>query len=237
MFHIHRAEDRHQSDHGWLRTSFSFSFADYYDSNNMQFGPMRVLNDDWIAPSKGFGMHPHQEMEIVTIVLKGHLEHKDSIGNTAQTTWGGIQRMSAGTGLFHSEYNRSENESLELLQMWFLPKISGLKPSYETTSFDTEELKEGLTLVVSGDESKQQLGSIARIHQDMSIYLAEPQEGSSHTYSLEQGRKGLLFVLEGSIQLNGDTVLGRRDSARITDEQELVLTASENSRIMLIDLP
>lgn len=237
MLQLHRAGDRFQSDHGWLRSSFSFSFADYYDPNNMQFGPMRVLNDDWIAPSKGFGMHPHQEMEIVTVVLRGHLEHKDSIGNTAQTTWGGIQRMSAGTGLFHSEYNRSEEESLELLQMWFLPAETGLKPSYETTEFDTGKLREGLTLIVSGDEALQEQGRIARIHQNMSIYLSEPEEGSQHMYTIEQGRKVLLFVLEGSIQLNEDITLGRRDSARITDEQELVLTASEKSRVMLIDLP
>ncbi|MDQ0115388.1 pirin family protein [Paenibacillus harenae] len=237
MLQIHRAGDRFQSDHGWLRSSFSFSFADYYDPNNMQFGPMRVLNDDWIAPSKGFGMHPHQEMEIVTVVLNGLLEHKDSIGNTAQTTWGGIQRMSAGTGLFHSEYNRSEEESLELLQMWFLPAVTGLKPSYETTAFDTDALKEGLTLIVSGDETKQQAGRVASIHQDMSIYLSEPQKGSSHVYTAEQGRRTLLFVLEGTIDVNGDTTLFRRDSARIADEQELVLTASENSRVMLIDLP
>lgn len=235
MMNIQRVNDRYRADHGWLRSSFSFSFADYYDPEHMQFGPMRVLNDDWIAPEKGFGMHPHREMEIVTVVLKGHLEHKDSIGNTARTTWGGIQRMSAGEGVFHSEYNRSKEEPLELLQMWFLPAVAGLKPSYETTEFDTTALKDGLTLIVSGDEDKQVPGRVAKIHQDMSIYLSEPTAGSSVAYKTKQGRKLFLFVLEGKIEVNGGAVLARRDSAKITDEPELVLHAAEDSRMMLID--
>ncbi|ALS26795.1 pirin family protein [Paenibacillus cisolokensis] len=232
------AEGRYRTNHGWLRSSFSFSFAEYYDPHNLQFGPMRVLNDDWIAPGTGFGMHPHKEMEIVTVVLSGRLQHRDSIGNAAQTGWGGIQRMSAGTGIFHSEHNASKDEPLELLQMWFIPEKNGLTPSYETTQFDTASLQDRLVPVVSGDEHVAEAGKVARIHQDMTIYLAEPRNGATLTHTQPEGRRVFLFVIEGGIRLGDGTVLKRRDSARIENEPELALTAeADGSRIMLIDLP
>ncbi|MFC4775625.1 pirin family protein [Paenibacillus sp. GCM10023252] len=236
MITIYPAHERYSANHGWLRSNFSFSFADYYDASNMSFGPMRVLNDDWIAQETGFGMHPHREMEIVTLVLSGHLEHQDSLGNVAQTTWGGIQRMSAGTGIMHSEYNRSNDEPLELLQMWFTPNQTGLQPSYETTAFDTDALRNNLTLVVSGAEGDTNHPSVASIAQDMSIYLSEPEAGHSITYSQIAGRKIFLFVLEGSVSIE-HTVLNRRDSARIEGEASMTVKAEESSRFMLIDLP
>lgn len=234
MISIQRAEKRYLADHGWLKSSFSFSFADYYDPNNLQFGPMRVLNDDWIAPSEGFGMHPHREMEIITIVLKGLLEHKDSLGNRAETTWGGIQRMSAGTGIFHSEYNSSDSEPLELLQMWFLPSERGITPSYETTEFDTAGLTDKWVPVASSSGIE---GKVAQIHQEMTVYLSEPSAGQALTFTQPAGRKVFLMILEGEIRLNGETTLSRRDAARIEDVSELSLVSPNGARILLIDLP
>ncbi|KIL36171.1 pirin [Cohnella kolymensis] len=234
MITIQRAADRYSADYGWLKSSFSFSFADYYDPSNLQFGPMRVLNDDWIASGEGFGMHPHREMEIITIVLRGVLEHKDSLGNRAETTWGGIQRMSAGTGITHSEYNTSETEPLELLQMWFLPGERGLNPSYETTAFNTAGLTDKWVPVAS---SAPVAGEVAEIHQDMTVYLSEPAAGKPITFAQTAGRKVFLMVLEGDIRINGDTVLSRRDAARIEEMPELTVISDDGARIMLIDLP
>jgi redox-sensitive bicupin YhaK (pirin superfamily) len=234
MITIQRAGERYSADHGWLKSNFSFSFADYYDPNNSHFGVMRVLNDDWIAAAQGFGMHPHQEMEIVTIVLSGVLEHQDSLGNRAETTWGGIQRMSAGTGVYHSEYNISKEEPLELLQMWFLPGEKGGNPSYETTEFDTAGLANAFVPVTSTSSVE---GKVAHINQDMTIYLSEPSAGKALTFTQSAGRKVFLFVLEGEISVNDETKLGRRDAARIEDVAELTLVSPEGARIVLIDLP
>ncbi|WP_276354116.1 pirin family protein [Cohnella caldifontis] len=233
MIRIQRADDRYLADHGWLKSRFSFSFADHYDPDNVKFGVMRVLNDDSIAPSEGFGMHPHREMEIVTIVLKGRLEHKDSLGNRAATTWGGIQRMSAGTGIFHSEYNSSDEEQLELLQMWFLPERRGLTPSYETTAFDPGELRGRLVPVAS---SEGVAGKVARVHQDMTIYLSELGAGESLAFRQPAGRRIFLFVLEGELTANGET-LHRRDAARIEGTAEMSLASTTGAKLMLIDLP
>lgn len=235
MIDIQRAQDRYSADHGWLKSNFSFSFADYQDENNMQFGPLRVLNDDTIAPAKGFGMHPHREMEIVTLVLSGSLQHKDSLGNVAETTWGGIQRMSAGTGVFHSEFNVSPTESLELLQMWFMPAARGVAPSYETTAFDTGALGGGWLPIVSHESVP---GKVAHVHQDMTIYLTEQAAGQSIAYEQPTGRKMFLFVLDGEVTLNdGEATLRRRDAAKLTGERKLTAAATVDSRLMLIDLP
>jgi redox-sensitive bicupin YhaK (pirin superfamily) len=234
MINIQLAGDRYSGDHGWLKSNFSFSFADYYDPKYEQFSAMRVLNDDWIAASEGFGMHPHREMEIVTIVLSGVLEHRDSLGNRAVTTWGGIQRMSAGTGVFHSEYNISEDEPLTLLQMWFMPGQKGVTPSYETTEFDKDGLVDKLVPVASTNAVE---GTVAHINQDMTIYLSDLTPGKTLTFSQPAGRKVFLFVLYGELTVNGDALLKRRDAARIEDETELRLVSSEAARVVLIDLP
>ncbi|BBI35057.1 pirin family protein [Cohnella abietis] len=234
MINIQRAIERYSADHGWLKSNFSFSFADYYDEKYLQFGPMRVLNDDSIAATEGFGMHPHREMEIVTVVLNGVLEHKDSLGNRAETTWGGIQRMSAGTGVFHSEYNISKDEQLDLLQMWFLPSVKGISPSYETTEFDTEGLADTLVPIASSNGVE---GKIAHVHQDMTIYLSAPSAGKPLAFTQGAGRKVFLFVLEGEVSVNGEAKLGRRDAARIENVPELSILSEKGARIMLIDLP
>lgn len=232
MIKVYPASSRYHASHGWLESYFSFSFAEYYDPDNLFFGPMRVLNDDYIAGHKGFGMHPHREMEIVTIVLKGQLEHRDSIGNTAITRFGEIQRMSAGRGIMHSEINPSEEE-LNLLQMWFLPEEENLTPSYETSKFDPKKMVNTLLPVVS----KHEYENTARIHQDMTIYLSELDAGQTIDFVQEKGRRIFLFVLEGSVKLNDDTVLDRRDSARITEVHELSIYSSKGAKFMLIDLP
>ncbi len=233
MFKLYKAEDRYNADHGWLNSHFSFSFAEYYDPNNLQFGSMRVLNDDIVQPLRGFGAHPHREMEIVSIVLKGQLKHEDSTGETAITTFGGIQRMSAGTGVIHSEVNPSSTEEVNFLQLWFLPEKNGLKPSYERTEFDTNRLKNQLLPVVS----KQRREQTAYIHQDLTIYLSDLDKGKEISFQQEQGRRIFFFVIEGEVTINGEWTLSKRDSARITELPELKIAANADARFMLIDLP
>lgn len=234
MINVYPAESRHTSNHGWLKTSHSFSFADYYDPNNLNFGPLRVLNDDFVAPHNGFGAHPHQEMEIVSIVLKGYLKHTDTSGGTATTTFGGVQRMSAGTGVVHSEVNPSGDEEVNFLQLWFIPEEKRLTPSYEQTQFDVEKMKNALLPVVSKQNSSN---DVAHIHQDLTIYLSDIEEGKEITFSQGEGRRIFLFVIEGELVVNGDTILNKRDSARITETSILQLTTTSSSRFMLIDLP
>ncbi|OEH92456.1 pirin family protein [Bacillus solimangrovi] len=234
MIQVQRAKERYAANHGWLKARFSFSFAEYYDPNYMEFGPMRVLNDDIIQPMRGFGTHPHKEMEIVTVVLDGYLKHEDSTGETATTTFGGIQRMTAGTGVMHSEVNPSPDQQVNLLQMWFFPDEQGLQPSYENTNFNIEAMKNNLLPVVRKGSDRD---DVAKIHQDLTIYLSDLEEEEQLTFSQDEGRKIFVFVIEGSITLNDATNLDRRDSARITDTANLTIEATEDARFMLIDLP
>ncbi|OIK11494.1 pirin family protein [Bacillus sp. MUM 116] len=233
MFDIYKAEERYIADHGWLKSNFSFSFAEYYDPANMQFGPMRVLNDDIVQPLRGFGAHPHREMEIVSIVLKGQLKHEDSTGKSAVTTYGGIQRMSAGTGVIHSEVNPSANEAVNFLQLWFMPEEYGLTPSYERTEFDPAKMENALLPVVSKINGE----NVAYIHQDLTIYLSDLEAEKELTFYQEAGRRIFFFMIEGKVTLNQQYKLEKRDSARITEKQELQIKASRNARFMLIDLP
>ena len=234
MIHVYPAHKRFQSNHGWLQSYFSFSFAEYFDRNNMNFGPLRVFNDDIIAPQRGFGAHPHQEMEIVTVVLKGQLEHRDNLGNHRIISFGEVQRMTAGTGIVHSEMNPSATEEVNLLQLWFLPEARGLTPSYEQVSYDIQKMKNRLLPIVS----KTQAGNeVAYIHQDITMYLSDLENNRHITFHQQEGRRIYLFVIEGELVLNDDTMLQRRDAARITDITTLHITAKTNSRFMLIDLP
>ena len=232
MINMYPAASRYTADHGWLKSNFSFSFADYYDPSNLNFGAMRVLNDDFVAPQEGFGMHPHQEMEIVSIVLSGKLEHRDNLGNHAITSFGEIQRMSAGTGIFHSEFNASSDETLNFLQMWFIPGESNLQPSYETSTFNVLQMRNQLLPVVSSTGGE----NVAKIHQDMTIYLSELDAGQSISYTTTPDRKIFVFVLEGDITINGEAKLGKRDSARISDIANVQIEASADARLMLIDI-
>ncbi|WP_027410507.1 pirin family protein [Anoxybacteroides tepidamans] len=234
MIRIYPANQRYHANHGWLNSYFSFSFAEYFDPDNMNFGPLRVLNDDVVKPLHGFGAHPHKEMEIVSIVLSGQLKHQDSLGNEAVTTFGGIQRMSAGTGIVHSEVNPSAAEDVNFLQLWFLPERHGLAPSYERTDFDVSKLKNQLLPVVT---QNPQSSDIAHIHQDLTIYLSDMEAGKQLVFQQEEGRRIFLFVIEGELQLNNEVKLYKRDSARITETPRLTIAANTSSRFMLIDLP
>lgn len=232
MMEIRPAEARFKADHGWLTSYHSFSFADYYDPDNSGFGPLRVLNDDFVAGHRGFAPHPHREMEIVSIVLEGKLKHEDSTGETAVTGFGEVQRMSAGTGVRHSEINPSDRP-VNFLQLWFHPDTPGLPPSYEARPYDASKLENALLPVVS---SVPGFGA-ASIHQDLTLYLSRLEAGKALSFTQPTGRRIYLFVLEGALTLNGATDVKRRDDVRITDTPELAIQASADSLFMLIDLP
>lgn len=233
MIKIIRDNERYKADHGWLNSSFSFSFANYYDPDNLQFGPLRVFNDDIVQPNNGFGRHPHKEMEIVSIVLDGELKHEDSEGHTATTTFGEIQRMTAGTGIFHSETNPSKEKPVSFLQLWIQPDTENLKPSYEKTAFSVEKLKNNLLPIVSHNASE----NVAHIQQDTTLYLSDLEKGNEITFTQEPGRKIYLFVIDGQIVFNNQYELKKRDTARINETSTIVINAKENSRFLLIDLP
>ncbi|AEI41070.1 pirin family protein [Paenibacillus mucilaginosus] len=232
MISIYPAASRYSADHGWLQSNFSFSFGDYYDPDNTGFGPLRVFNDDTIQGGRGFGAHPHREMEIVSVVLQGELKHEDSTGHSAVTTFGEVQRMSAGTGIIHSEMNPSE-EPVTLLQLWFTPDTKGLEPSYETSRYEVTAMKNALLPVVSNRSGE----GIAHIHQDMTIYLSELEGGRELLFEQPEGRRIFVFVMEGGLTLNGEQALSRRDAARITGTPSLRVRSEQGAQWMLIDLP
>ncbi|MFC0334986.1 pirin family protein [Paenibacillus sepulcri] len=232
MIQVFPADERYSVDNGWLRGRPSFSFGEYADPANTGFGVMRVCNDDFLDPGKGFGAHPHSDMEIVSIVLKGQIRHEDSLGNVETASAGELQRMSAGTGIVHAEYNPSETEELNLLQLWFMPRERGLAPSYETGRYDAEQLINTLVPVVTPDGA----GQTASIQQDMTIYLGRPEAGRELIFKQEEGRRMFLFNIEGSLSVNG-TPMAARDTARIESVSRLTLSADEASFVMLIDLP
>jgi redox-sensitive bicupin YhaK (pirin superfamily) len=233
MFHIIRSEERFLADHGWLTSRFSFSFAEYYDRSNMRFGPLRVFNDDIVQPGTGFGKHPHSEMEIVTYVISGELTHEDSTGNREVLRSGELQRMSAGTGVYHSEFNHSEAEPVHLLQMWYLPDTAGLTPSYEQKGFPREAKIGRLLPVVSNQDYADTL----YIHQDMTIYLSILQTGMQIEYKAAPGRRTYLFVIDGQLKVNESSVLLPGDAARIEELTDFVLASDTETEFMLIDLP
>ncbi|WP_089965545.1 pirin family protein [Lihuaxuella thermophila] len=233
MMKIYPAASRFTSDHGWLKSHFSFSFAEYYDPNNVSFGSMRVLNDDVVQPLTGFGMHPHRDMEIVSIVLKGQLKHEDSEGNSEILRPGEVQRMTAGTGIVHSEMNPSSTEEVNFLQMWFMPNERGLQPSYEQKAYNQEAMKNHLLPVVSNLPQSEE---VAYIHQDLTIYLSRLDSNKTLSFQQEENRKMFFFVIEGDVILNQDVKLKKRDSARITDQPALTIQSDSGAFFMLIDL-
>ena len=232
MIRIRKAADRGHFDHGWLDTYHTFSFGDYYDPDHMSFRALRVMNEDRVAPAKGFGTHPHRDMEIVTYVLEGALEHKDSMGNGEVLRPGEFQRMSAGTGITHSEFNPSGNEPVHLYQIWLLPERKGIEPSYEQKQFADEELTNRLRLVASPNASR---GSLM-IHQDARVYLAKITAGQQIVHELAAGRYAWLQVLRGAVTLNG-TELTTSDGAAVSDEQSLEIVATKSAKVILFDLP
>lgn len=231
MIMIRRASERGHADHGWLRTFHTFSFADYQDSAHDRFRALRVMNEDWVAPGKGFGTHPHRDMEIVTYVLSGALEHRDSMGNGEVLRPGEFQRMSAGTGITHSEFNPSDSVPVHLYQIWLFPDRRGINPSYEQKRFDAQGRVSQLQLVASPDADA---GSLL-IHQDTRIFLANLAPKDLIDFQLATGRHAWLQVLSGSLSLNGET-LDTSDGAAVSDEANLQIVARENVEIMLFDL-
>ena len=232
MIDIIKSSERYHFETDWLSTYWHFSFDHYYDPQNVSFGPLRVFNDDTIRPAGGFPLHSHREMEILTYVIEGQLEHQDSLGNRGVIGPGELQRMSAGTGIRHSEYNASKTGPVHLLQFWIEPAAHGLKPSWEQRRFSREERRGRLMLVASG---KQQNGAL-HIHQDASVYAASLEKGETVAHTFAPGRQAYLFVISGGVTLNGQPAAAG-DQARLTDEQKLSLTTDNSAELLLVDLP
>ena len=232
MITLRKADQRGHADHGWLDTRHSFSFADYYDPEQMGWGVLRVINEDRVQPGMGFGTHGHRDMEIVSLVLDGALQHRDSMGNGTVIRAGEVQRMSAGKGVTHSEFNASAERPVHFLQIWIEPDARGLRPEYEQKPFEPEGGRGRLRMLVSNDGRD---GSLA-IHQDATLHEALLEEGESVAHRLDAGRLAYVHVVEGAVALNGiDLATG--DGAKIAEERELTFTARGRSRVLLFDLP
>lgn len=230
MMTIRRSDERGQANHGWLNTRFTFSFADYYDPNHMGFRSLRVINDDVVSPGGGFDMHPHRDMEIITVVLSGALEHKDSMGNGRVIRPGEVQYMAAGTGVLHSEFNPSETEPVHLLQVWIKPDAKGAKPNYAERDFKSAPVGK-LNLIASKTGRD---GSIA-INQDAELLVGKFAGGETVTHPLRSGRHAWVHVAEGEVTLNG-AHLTAGDGVAVSDEHELKLAATKPGQVLLFDL-
>ncbi|MBA2690405.1 MAG: pirin family protein [Burkholderiales bacterium] len=232
MLVVRRATERGHADLGWLNSYHTFSFADYYDPQQMAFGPLRVINEDRVQPGKGFGAHSHRDMEIISYVLEGALEHKDSIGTGSVIKPGDVQRMSAGNGVTHSEFNASQSELVHFLQIWIVPKFTGIQPSYEQKFFAPEEKRGRLRLVASPDGRDDS----AIIHQDALVFATVLSGDQKVTYELPPGRLAYVHVARGKIKLNGE-ILEAGDGAKISAEPTIALEAADAGEALLFDLP
>ncbi|HEV2175972.1 MAG TPA: pirin family protein [Terriglobia bacterium] len=231
MIKVRKSGDRGHADYGWLDTHYTFSFNTYYDPAHMQFRDLRVINEDRVAAGRGFGTHPHEDMEILTYVLEGALEHKDSMGTGSVIRPGDVQRMSAGTGITHSEFNPSRTEPVHLMQIWILPEREGLKPSYEQKTFADEEKRNRLRLVAARDARE---GAV-KIHADADLYAGKLDPGAQVSHALAPGRHAWVQVARGSVELNG-TPLEAGDGAAVSDEWQLHIKADAASEVLLFDL-
>jgi quercetin 2,3-dioxygenase len=231
MIALRKGQDRGHANHGWLDSYHTFSFADYYDPREMGWGTLRVINEDRVRPGRGFGAHPHRDMEIISYVLEGALEHKDSMGTGSVIRPGDVQRMSAGTGVVHSEFNPSPKDPVHFLQIWIEPSARGIAPSYEQKNFPPEQKRGRLRLIASPDGSE---GSV-KIHQDARVHAVALDDGDAVTYALAQGRKVYVHVARGAVQLNG-AALTAGDGAKISDEKELSLSEGKGAEVLLFDL-
>lgn len=231
MIKVRGAEERGHAEHGWLDSWHTFSFADYYDPRYMGFRALRVINEDRVAPARGFGTHPHRDMEIVTYVVSGTLQHRDSMGNGSLIKPGEVQRMSAGTGIAHSEMNPSPHEPVHLLQIWLLPARNGLEPSYEQKEFPGTQRRDTLKLVGSHDGRD---GSVT-IHQDVDLYASLLSPGATAELPLRAGRNAWVQVVRGTVDVNG-TMLADGDGAALANEPGVRLRADRDSELLLFDL-
>ncbi len=231
MMTLRKANERGHANHGWLDAHHTFSFADYHDPRWMGFRSLRVINDDTVAGGGGFGMHPHRDMEIITYILSGALQHRDSMGHQAVLKPGDVQRISAGRGIAHSEVNYSPIEPVHLLQIWIQPDVKGVQPSYGERSFGPATAKQNLTLVASHEGRD---GSMS-IHQDADVWLARLTGSETVTHSLKPGRHAWVQIAEGEVTLNGQ-VLSGGDGAALSDEGTVQLVAAKPSQVLLFDL-
>jgi len=231
MINVRKAADRGSVNLGWLDTKHTFSFGSYHDPDHMGFGILRVINDDRIEPGRGFGTHPHNDMEIVSYVVEGSLEHKDNMGNGSVIRSGEVQRMTAGTGITHSEFNPSQDETMRLLQIWIEPATDGLDPGYEQKYFSEEEKSDQLRLIVSRDGRQ---GSLLA-HQDIDLYASLLSSGSEVRHQFAAGRKGWIQVVSGELSAN-DEHLETGDGAAIEDTPELLLRSQKDVEFLLFDL-
>jgi len=232
MITLRKSEDRGHADHGWLDSRHSFSFADYYDREQMGFGPLRVVNEDRVQPGMGFGTHGHRDMEILTYVLDGALEHKDSMGTGSVIVPGDVQRMSAGRGVLHSEYNASRTAPVHFLQIWIEPGVTGIAPSYEQKRFAPDDLRGRLRLIASPDGRD---GSVT-IHQDATVYAALLDGDTSLRHELSTGRRAYVHVARGGAHVN-DIALGAGDAAKLTAESAVIVARGAAAEVLLFDLP
>ncbi|MES2152265.1 MAG: pirin family protein [Pseudomonadota bacterium] len=232
MLQIRKSEDRGQADHGWLRSQHSFSFADYRDPQHTGFGPLLVINEDRVAPGQGFGTHGHRDMEIVSYVLEGALEHKDSMGTGSVLRYGDVQRMSAGSGVRHSEFNGSSSAPLHFLQIWIEPNVRGIAPSYQEVHVAPAAKRDQLRLIASGDGRDGAL----LIHQDAAIYAALLDGGAPLAHALAPGRQAYVHLIRGALSVNGVALRGG-DALKLTDEAEVRLTGASDAEVLLFDLP
>ena len=232
MLQIRHSEERGAANHGWLNSHHSFSFGSYHDPKHMGFGPLLVINEDRVTPGQGFGTHGHRDMEIISYVLDGALEHKDSMGTGSVLHYGDVQRMSAGSGVRHSEFNHSQTDGLHFLQIWIQPNVTGIAPSYEEKHFSPETKQGKLRLVASSDGRQ---GSVL-ILQNASIYASIMKEGDALEHALDEGRTAYVHLIRGSLVVNG-TPLKAGDALKLTQEARVTLANAEDAEFLLFDLP
>ena len=232
---IHKAETRGLADHGWLKSYHTFSFSSYQNTERMNFGMLRVLNDDMVQPNMGFGTHPHQNMEIISIPLKGALSHKDNMGNKRAIEVGEVQVMSAGTGLTHSEFNDSKTDETNFLQLWIIPEEKGVKPNYEQRKFDKSEQKNKLQTVVAPKDKLE--GKALPISQQAYIYRSSLESDKTLELNTKNSNNGLyVFIVEGEIEIT-NTTLNTRDAIGISETDKVLVEANKNSELIVIEVP
>ena len=230
---LHRANTRGHANHGWLDSHHTFSFANYHNPERMHFGVLRVLNDDVVAGGKGFGTHPHDNMEIISIPLEGDLEHKDSMGNAAVIRQGDVQVMSAGTGIYHSEFNKNSNQEVKFLQIWMFPNRRNVEPRYDQISLEHSKLKNELFQILSPDPEDDGVW----VHQQAWFHMGELEEGVEIEYHLKDPRNGVYaFVLEGEMRIEGQE-LEKRDGYGVWDTEKIQLKADKDARVLLMEVP
>jgi redox-sensitive bicupin YhaK (pirin superfamily) len=232
MIEVRKSADRGDANHGWLHSKHSFSFADYHDPRHMGFGPLRVINEDRVAAGAGFGTHGHRDMEIISYVLDGALEHKDSLGTGSVLRPGDVQRMSAGSGVRHSEFNGSKTAPVHFLQIWIQPDAAGIAPSYEERHFDDAEKRGRLRIIASRDGRD---GSL-QLHQDAALYAGLLDGTDTAALSLAPGRLAYVHVVRGAIKVNG-VALGAGDAAKLSAEERVQLAEARDAEVLLFDLP